>query len=129
MMYPTKLPALLATHQHHQSNYLEILDEVDPADNITIVASNKGKATDDATAITDKWTDEESTDDENVPCEQSVPILNEGNNQGPYLPSSPAYEISISAMTPIVPIIIPPPISIPTRSNANMCCVDSLFPS
>ena len=54
MLYLTKIPAPLATHQHHQSNYFAILDEVNPADDVTIMASNKGKATDDDTAATDK---------------------------------------------------------------------------
>ena len=59
------------------------MDEVDPADNITIVASNNGKAREDDTATTDEWTDEENTDDENVLWEQSVPIIDDENSQGP----------------------------------------------
>ena len=126
MMHPPQLPAPLANHQHQQSNYFVILDEGDPADDVTVMASNKGKATDDVTATTDEWTDEESTDYENMLWEQSVPILDEGNNQGLYLASSPAGEISIPAVTPIVPIIIPPQISIPTRSNATKYAVGTV---
>ena len=37
-----------------------MLDEVDPTDNFTVMAYNKGTATDDATATTDEWIDEGS---------------------------------------------------------------------
>ena len=43
--------------------------------------------------------------------------LDDGNNQGLYLPSSPAYEISMPPVTPIVPILVIHPIFIPMRSN------------
>ena len=52
-MYSTQLLAQLATHQHHQSNYSAILDEVDPADDVTVMVPNKGKAGDDATLTTE----------------------------------------------------------------------------
>ena len=123
MLQLTQSPAPLATHKYHQSNYFAILDEVDPPDYFTILASNKGRGKDDATTTMDKWTDEESTDDGNMPWEQSIPIIYEGNNQEPYLPSSPVYKISIPAVTHIIPIIIPPPISIPTRSNAKRSAI------
>ena len=126
MMYPTQLPAPLATHRYHRPNYFAILDGVDPEDDVTVVASNKAKATNDTIASTEYWTDKESTYDKNVLWEQSVPILDEGNNQGLYLASSPAGEISIPAVTPIVPIIIPPQISIPTRSNATKYAVGTV---
>ena len=70
-LYPTKLPAPFATHKHDQSNYFAFLDEENLVDDVTGVASNKGKATDDDTATPAKWTDEESIEDENLPWEQS----------------------------------------------------------
>ena len=66
-MHPTQLHIPVATHQHHKSNYSVILDEENLADDVTVVAFNKGKATADATATTDKWTDKESNDDVTVP--------------------------------------------------------------
>ena len=70
-LYPTKLPAPFATHKHDQSNYFAFLDEEDLADHVTVMVSNKGKATYDVTASTDEWIDEERIEDENVPWKQS----------------------------------------------------------
>ena len=103
---PTNLSPPVATYQHQQSNLFAILDKQDPEDDdVTIMVFNKGRATDDATATTDECTrDNKRNNNEYIPWQKSAPI--------------PAHEIILPAVTPIVPIIFPPQISIPMRSTA-----------
>ena len=96
MLYPTQLPTPIATHQHHQSKYFAILDEENIVDDETIVVSNEGNATDDATVTTEEWADEEESQDSS-PWEEMDLIPEE-------------ISLHTTTVTPIIPIVrIAPP--------------------
>ena len=89
------------------------MEDKHPSDNKTVAIPKKAS---NQQSDYDTATTKECTDDEDLSWEQSGPIIDE-NILPTTLPSLTAFEISISAVTHIMPIIIPPPIAIPMRSN------------